>query len=416
MLKGAIASTFAANFVTNLLASGSVLVLAIFLQETDIAQVRLIQAYIIIGITIASLGFTTGVLKYCAASDKQIDNWALLNKTIILTSYASLGYIAVVSVAIFTTTTNWDDPRLIVLLPLALISVPLGVVVELFRNFLYAKNQFATAASAQIFVRIWTFAITITLAYAYALSGYVAGTVISFLFGALRFAREVSFKFREAGTAPHTELPSGFLKFSAFAMLGNLFVIAGSYGDILLLDSLDIDRNILGAYALASALAGGIMVITTSIQTVISPDMIRSVASPDRLKKAFIRAQVRLAILSIGVAVCTIFFVAFVFPIIYVDKYRLTPELFAGLCINYVLVSCGTLGGSVLIGYGKTSINTIIAGSALIAGFICGYLLVLEFAVWGMVWAKLIYGLVFVLLSNSLALKQLRTQSNKEFK
>lgn len=414
MLRKAFLSTFAANFATNLLASGSVLILAVFLEAPDIADIRSLQAYIVIGITIASLGFTTGILKYCSLSREEINNEHLLKQTVVLTLGASLGYFLIASAIAAILPSNGSNSKLPALLPIALISVPLGVAIELFRNFLYAQNRFEAAASAQIFVRLWTFAITIALAYMYGLFGYAVGTAASFLFGAIRFAKEVSFSFPKV---KEIDLPAGFVKFSAFAMLGNLFVIAGNYGDILLLDSMNIERSILGAYALASALAGGIMVITTSVQTVISPDMIRGTSSPHYLRRTFIRNQLRLAILSIGVAILSIGFVALVFPKIYSDKYLLTPMLFAGLCANYVLVSCGTLGGSILIGYGKTSVNTMIAGAALFAGFFSGYIFISKLDVWGMVWAKLIYGLVFVLLSNMFALKCLKgPQPNKESK
>ena len=414
MLRNAFLSTFVANFVTNLLASGSVLILAIFLEAPDIADIRTLQAYIVIGITIASLGFTTGILKYCSLSREEINNEHLLKQAVFLTLGASLCYFFVASAIATILPSNGSNSKLRTLLPIALISVPLGVAIELLRNFLYAQNRFEAAASAQIFVRLWTFAITITLAYAYGLFGYIVGTVASFLFGVIRFAKEVPFSFSKV---KQIDLPAGFVKFSAFAMLGNLFVIVGNYGDILLLDSMNIERSVLGAYALASALAGGIMVITTSIQTVISPDMIRGTSSPHDLRRTFIRNQLRLAILSIGVAIFAIGFVALIFPKIYSDKYLLTPMLFAGLCANYVLVSCGTLGGSVLIGYGKTSVNTMIAGTALFVGFFSGYFFISTLDVWGMVWAKLIYGLVFVLLSNMLALKCLKApQPNKESK
>lgn len=412
MLKGAFFTTFVANFATNLLASGSVLILAIFLQESDIADIRTLQAYVIIGITIASLGFTTGILKYCSLSRETVENENLLRKTLVLTLGAALAYALVASTIVRVFPLDTENTQLSALLPIALISVPLGVVIELFRNFLYAKNQFEAAASAQIFVRLWTFVITIGLAYVYGFLGYVIGTVASFLFGVIRFSKEVSIPLRNRGK---TDLPAGFMRFSAFAMLGNLFVIVGSYGDILLLDSMNVERDILGAYALSSALAGGIMVITTSIQTVILPDMIRGTLSPNQLRHTFIRNQCRLAILSVGVALFSMGFVALVFPLVYGDKYALTPMLFAGLCANYVLVSCGTLGGSILIGYGKTSENTLIAGIALFIGFLSGYILISHIGVWGMVWAKLIYGIVFVVLSNAFALMCFkRSAPNKE--
>lgn len=405
MLRRAFLSTFAANFATNVLASGGVLILALFLEEPDVGVIRSLQSYVIIGITIASMGFTTGILKYCSLSSEFEANERLLNKSIIFTSFVSLGYVMVGAIITAMSSPVGEDTNLTTLLPFALASVPLGVAIELFRNFLYARNRFEAAASAQIFVKLWTFIITIVLAYAYGLPGYVAGTFMSFLFGAIRFSKAVPF------SLPRLEkfkFPSDFLKFSAFAMLGNLFVIVGNYGDILLLSLMDTERNVLGAYALASALTGGIMVVTTSVQTIVSPDMIRGVTSPRELKQSFIKNQLRLAGLSVGVAVFSAIFVTFFFPIVYGEKYLLTPAIFSGLCVNYVLVSCGTLGGSILMGYGRTSTNTSVAGISLLVGFLSGLLLIPQMDVWGMVWAKFLYGVIFVILSNTLALKCLK--------
>lgn len=402
MMRRAFLSTFAANFATNVLASGSVLILAIFLEEPDIGVIRSLQSYIIIGITIGSMGFTTGILKYCSLSSEIDANERLLSRCIIFTMIASLGYVLVATLIVTLFSPAEEKTDLATLLPFALASIPLGVAIELFRNFLYARNRFEAAASAQIFVRLWTFAITITLAYVYGLPGYVVGSVMSFLFGAIKFAKAVPFSFPKFGKF---RFPFDFLKFSTFAMLGNLFVIIGTYGDILLLNTMDIELNVLGSYALASALIGGIMVVTTSIQTIVSPDMIRGVVSPQELKQSFIKNQLRLGGLSVGVAILSSIFVLFLFPIVYGEKYLLTPALFIGLCVNYVLVSCGTLGGSILLAYGRTSTNTSIAGISLFTGFLAGFILIPQMDVWGMVLAKFLYGIIFAVLSNALALK-----------
>jgi len=128
------------------------------------------------------------------------------------------------------------------------------------------------------------------------------------------------------------------------------------------------------------------------------------------MRKHFVDKQLKLTGMSVALAVIAVMGVSIAFPLVYGDDYALTPLLFAGLCINYVLVSAGTLGGSVLIGQGKTHINTKVAGVALLAGFVFAYLAIATCGIWGMVYGKILYALIICMATNALVLKTLKQQ------
>jgi O-antigen/teichoic acid export membrane protein len=406
LLHSGFLHTFAANFLTNMLAFGSVLIVAYFLSPADIADIRLMQAYTIIGITLASLGYTTGLLKACAESDdKQLEE-GYLKHVSKHTFIASIVYIIILLGLVYSGMLTLTSENIKTYLPYMLLTIPLAVVIENIRNFLIAKKAFKAAANAQINVRILTFFIIIAASYFYGLSGFVAATIFAYAFGLLRFGREVGTTFLRRPSAP---FPTYFVKFSLFATMGNLFVIISSYGDMFVLDMNITDRSLLGAYALASVLLGGIMVVTSSVQTILLPDMLKNQSNRAWLRAHFVKKQLQLAGISVVLAAIASVMVAMFFPLVYGQDYALTPTLFAGLCINYIFVSCGTLGGSVMMGLGKTSVNTAIAGIALLFGFVFAYLAIPTYGIWGMVYGKILYALIICFATNAIVLHRLKT-------
>ena len=407
LLSSGFLHTFAANFLTNMLAFGSVLVVAYFLTPADVADIRIMQAYAIIGTTLASLGYTTGLLKACAEGDDKAAEEGYLKRATGHTFVTSLAYIALLLGLTQTGIIALSTDTLKTYLPYMLLMVPLSVVIENMRNFLIAKKAFKEAANAQINVRILTFFMVVGATYVWGISGFVLATVAAYGFGVLRFVKEVGTGFLRRVAIP---FPSYFVSFSLFAMLGNLFVIISNYGDMFMLDMNIADRSTLGAYALASVLLGGMMVVTTSVQTILLPDMIKNQKDLVWMRKHFVDKQLKLTGMSVALAVIAVMGVSIAFPLVYGDDYALTPLLFAGLCINYVLVSAGTLGGSVLIGQGKTHINTKVAGVALLAGFVFAYLAIATCGIWGMVYGKILYALIICMATNALVLKTLKQQ------
>ncbi|MBI1362973.1 MAG: oligosaccharide flippase family protein [Proteobacteria bacterium] len=408
LLHSGFLHTFAANFLTNMLAFGSVLVVAYFLTPADIADIRLMQAYTIIGITLASLGYTTGLLKACAESDDKALEEAYLKRVTRHTLLAALAYCAVLLALVEGGVIALSSANLHTYLPPMLLTIPMAVLIENIRNFLLAKKAFKAAANAQINVRILTFFIVIGASWAFGLAGFVAATLLAYAFGAARFLRESGLGFIRR---PRVDFPDYFVRFSLFAMFGNLFVIIASYGDMFLLDATSIDRDLLGAYALASVLLGGLMVVTASVQTILLPDMLKNQSNRAWLRAHFIEKQLKLGAVSVVLALLGWAGVAVFFPLVYGADYALTPALFGGMCVQYVLVSCGTLGGSVMMGLGRTSVNTAVAGIALLAGFVFAYLVMPAYGIWGMVYGKILYGALICLLTNIIVFASLRRQS-----
>jgi O-antigen/teichoic acid export membrane protein len=402
--------TFLASFLTSGLASISLLVVALILTPTDVADVRVLQAIIAIGLVISGMGYTTGLLKVCAESSSPTVRESYLRKVGRHTTIASLMYLPLVllGASIGALGARYEEIRPALLLALA--CVPLAVATENFRNFLYAERRFGDAARAQIAVRLASFVATIAATKFFGLNGFLLGTLASHFLGAAMFSREITNSYRRA--AP-INFPSYFARFSSFAMLGNLFVILANYGDMILLSMMSSDRNALGAYALASACLGGLMIVTTSFQTVLLPDMIDMRKGKNWLRANFVHQQLRLGVLSLVAAALASGIVAILFPALYRSSFQMTPSLFFGLCISYFLVSLGTLAGTVFMGLGRTSVNTLVAGIALLAAFFIAFWAIRENGVWGMVAGKITYGLTICLLGNFLVWRELKSEIDK---
>lgn len=397
--------TLFANVFANGLATIGILVLAYILAPADMANIRIIQAYVTIGICIGSLGFSTGVLKFCAENQGEAQERGLLSRVLRINLWSALAYVVIVSLLALPGMMITVGHLPYYYFSTILLCTPLMVYAENIRNYMIAKAQFAPAANGLMVTRVLSFAIPVACAYLWRFPGYAAATLVAAAGSAIWYFRSLE---RMGGGGGAQALPAQFVRFSSYAMLGNLIVIFATYGDMLMLNALVTDRVQLGAYALASVMQSGLMLLTNSVQTILLPGMIRMQASKTELRRYLLRKQAVLAVASIGAAVAACIVVLYGVSFIYGQQYQLVPSIFAGLCLSYVLITCGTLSGSVLLGAGGTSVNTAVAGISIVVGFLVAYFTIDKYGIFGMMLGKIGYGLVFCILSNAFALRALR--------
>ncbi len=402
--------TLFANVFANGLATIGILVLAYILLPSDMANIRVMQAYVIIGVCIGSLGFSTGVLKYSVDFRDAKQEFGLLDHVVKINFWSSLAYVALISLLV--------HPNM--LIPLGdlnyyyfvgvLFCIPVIVYSENIRNYMIAKGQFGLAANGLVVTRLLAFAMLVSCTYLWRFPGYIVATLITALFSAIWYFRHLDPSI--IGNSHHVlsdyVLPVNFVRFSSYAMIGNLIVIFAGYGDMLMLNAMVDDRAELGAYALASVMQSGLMLLTNSVQTILLPRMIRMHAFKRELRRYLLHKQLILALASVVTALAACVFVFYVVTFIYGQQYELVPKIFAGLCFAYVMITCGTLSGSVILGSGGTQINTAIAGFSIVVGFLFAYYTINTHGIFGMMIGKIAYGIVFCILSNAFAFRDLR--------
>lgn len=397
--------TLFANVFANGLATIGILVLAYILSPSDMANIRVMQAYVVIGVCVGSLGFSTGLLKYCVENRGDKQELGLFDRVTRINFWSALAYVAVISLLALPGMMISVGHLPYYFFFIVLLCTPLMVYSENIRNYMIAKEQFGLAANGLMVTRVLAFAIPVGCAYIWHFPGYVGATLVAAAGSAIWYFR--SLDRRGIGNSHHA-LPENFVRFSLYAMLGNLIVIVATYGDMLMLNGLVNDRAQLGAYALASVMQSGLMLLTNSVQTILLPGMIGMQAAKPELRRYLIHKQLILAVASIAAALAACVVVFYGVSLIYGQQYQLVPKIFAGLCLSYVLVSCGTLSGTVLLGAGKTSINTAVAGASIVVGFLFAYFTIDVHGIFGMMLAKIVYGLVFCVLSNAFAFRALR--------
>ncbi len=400
-----LSQTLFANVFANGLATIGILVLAYILSPSDMANIRVMQAYVIIGVCVGSLGFSTGVLKYCVENLGDKQELGLLDRVVRINFWSALAYVAVISLLALPGMMIPLGDLQYYYFAVVLLCTPLMVYSENIRNYMIAKAQFSLAANGLVVTRVLAFAIPVGCTYLWHFPGYVGATLVAAVGSAIWYFR--SLDRRSIGNSHHA-LPDNFIRFSSYAMLGNLIVIFAAYGDMLMLNAMVSDRAQLGAYALASVMQSGLMLLTNSVQTILLPGMIRMHAAKQELRRYLIHKQLILAVASIAAALAACVVVFYGVLLIYGQQYQLVPKIFAGLCLSYVLVSCGTLSGSVLLGAGGTSINTAVAGASIVVGFLFAYFTIDAYGIFGMMLGKIVYGLVFCVLSNAFAFRALR--------
>lgn len=397
--------TLFANVFANGLATIGILVLAYILSPSDMANIRVMQAYVVIGVCVGSLGFSTGLLKYCVENRGDKHELGLFDRVARINFWSALAYVAVISLLALPGMMISVGHLQYYFFFIVLLCTPLMVYSENIRNYMIAKAQFRLAANGLMVTRVLAFTIPVGCAYIWHFPGYVGATLVAAAGSAIWYFR--SLDRRGIGNSQHA-LPDNFVRFSLYAMLGNLIVVFAAYGDILMLNAMVNDRAQLGAYALATVMQSGLMLLTNSVQTILLPGMIRMHAAKQELRHYLIHKQLILALASIAAALVACVVVFYGVSLIYGKQYQLVPKIFAGLCLSYVLVSCGTLSGSVLLGADKTSINTVVAGASIVVGFLFAYFTIDVYGIFGMMLGKIVYGLVFCVLSNAFAFRVLR--------
>jgi O-antigen/teichoic acid export membrane protein len=213
--------------------------------------------------------------------------------------------------------------------------------------------------------------------------------------GLIPLLGQLGFRFFKAqGSA----LPSGFASVALFSLLANGTSALGRYGDVLILDHFSADRVSIGYYSLATTFVLAAIQVTATVQAIVTPYFSEHAQDEAWVRGQLVRNQLRMAALSVLVALGVYVLAWVIVPWIYGPSYRPTLTYLSVLLLRYVVWSSCAVIGAAFVGLGLMRYNFIVGAISTSVGLVLSYLLLQIYGIVGVAWAKVVAAiLTFVL-------------------
>ncbi len=393
-----------ANFVINLLAFGSQVLVIKFLTPTEMADIKTMQSFVGIAVIIAGFGFNTAVLKICSENRPLEERSAVLKSSFrytLIPILLVLGAIAVVSQL------GWFSPEQKVnsWIKVFMLSIPATVFAGLIMMYLQALKRIKLMAKLQTAIRLVGVIAIVTLTYFYGFPGFVISTVaVAFtVLLPLFFLIRDDLRFAQKSK----ELFKNTWYFARWSFAANLVGTINSYVDILLLNYLIKDRAAFGYYSIATIFILGLNQITATIQSIATPYFSEKADNESEFKRVLRKYQRLMVIFSFAATLAAFVAVPLFIRRFYGVEYADAGFYFQLLSLKYLIWSSYALMGVALLGLGKIKYSFYAAGTGLAVSVSLSLVLILHFGLTGAAVAQVLAAvvvatLVFLLMKRAL--------------
>jgi O-antigen/teichoic acid export membrane protein len=394
-----------ANFFTQFLGFGSVLLVAKFLTPAELGDIKILQSYTALLVIFAGFGINTAVLKLCAENRPDREKEGILRLAVVRSGVATT-ITLVVTIALAMTRIITPTPHLSFWLIVYACTIPLQVLTSLFMVFLQAQKKIKEMARSQAIVRIQSVILVVLSAWLWGFQGFVFATIAAYALGLWPFLRHIGLKFLAASPE---QKPVHFMQYAFFSVLANGVGQLGQYGDVFVLDHFAPNREAIGYYALALIFVTAATQVTSTVQSIATPYFSEHAQDGNWVRRQLILNQVRMTLLSILVAI-GMFVAAWIFvPLVYGPAYSSTLTFLAILLIRYVIYSSYAVMGPALLGLGLMHYNFVVVAITTPIGLVLSYLFLRWYGVIGIAWAQVAMvalTLLLVFVASSLAFKR----------
>lgn len=374
-----------ANFLTQFLGFGTTILVAKFISLTEIGQIRIIQSYAAIFAILAGFGFNTAVIKYCSENIPQEQRLRILNYAVrcsfITTCGSFLLWCFFVYYDVILPSSHLHSYILIFGL-----SLPFWVSTNIGMSFLQATKQVKKMAKIQSLIKLLSFIIIVGSAFWGGLQGFIISTVFAYFIGTIPIFKEIGTSFFNTKYL----IPNGIKSMALFSMLGNSVSLLGQYGDIFILNYCYTDKEQIGYYSLATIFLIGAMQITGTIQSIVTPYFSENSKNKEWIYMQLKKNQLRMAILSIIMAII-IYYGCFIFiPFFYGNDYTMTLPYLKLLMVKYVIYSSYSIIGVCLLGLGLVKSNFIVVCTTTPINWGISYFCLQHYEIIGIAYAQII--------------------------
>ncbi|MBN2145767.1 MAG: oligosaccharide flippase family protein [Anaerolineales bacterium] len=375
-----------ANFLAQFLSFLTSLVVTKFLDPARLADVKVLQSYVIFFLVFAGYGFSSAALKYCAEDRPAEDKAYLLRQSLLsalVFTAITLAVVALMALAGLVTRPGYLTQWLIIYLS----AVPFIVMYDILIAYLQAGKRIKEMSRMQAIYKTITFFAVILGTWRWGLEGFVVGTIAASLIGLLPLFKTVRLDFLKARKG---SMPAGYNRMVLFSMLAYSITILGQYGDIFILDHFVIDRQSIGHYSLATYFVLAGTQATMTIQAILIPYFSqhgRQRAWFDRNLRQYQLLTSGLSLLiALGIQAAAWLLIRFV----YGPAYQPSQAYLFVLSLRYLLFSSYAILSAALTGIEMVRYHFFAVGVAVPSGLFLSYLLQEPYGAMGVAWAQVI--------------------------
>lgn len=262
--------------------------------------------------------------------------------------------------------------------------------------YLQAQKKIKQMALSQAVIKLQTVPLIILGTWIWGFKGFILVTIVTYVLGLWPLIRQTGLTFLHASLE---QKPAQFMQYALFSVLANGISQLGQRGDILILDRFSGNRDEIGYYSLALIFIMAASQVTATVQSVTTPYFSANAQDETWLRRQLATNQMRMALLSVAVAI-GVYIVAWVMiPLVYGEDYSLTLGYLAVLLVKYVIWSVSALIGAAIFSLGFVKYNALVVALSTPLSLIASYYLLTKFGVIGVAWAQVISAFVVLFLS-----------------
>ena len=250
-VKKGLLHMFSANMLNQFLGFGSLLIVTKILQPSEVGALKIIQSYVAVCLTLATFGFPSSIIKFCAEiKDARLCKY-ILKRSVTISVFVSI----LICVGVWGLNAKGnlsDDFFVIKWLPWYILCL----------TYMQAIKDFKRMAGLQSVLKCISVFVVIIATYFAGIGGYVVA-VVFMMFVSLAVVFKQSDMSLDFGVK--LKIPSGFWFLTKVSIFSSVLGTLCLYVDMFFLDYFIVDRDMIGYYAISTMF---IMVGTQFVGTV----------------------------------------------------------------------------------------------------------------------------------------------------
>lgn len=377
---------FSANLLNQVLGFFSTLMVTKMLSPHEIGSLKIIQSYILIATTFASLGFPTAIIKFCSevkaiSLREYILKYAIKNTCICACCIYFLS-ILLAYLKIFS-----DDYIVLTWFPIyAILILPNGIFNIIFM-YLQAIKNFKKIAKLQSYMKIVSVFIIIGSAYVCGIEGYVFAILITSFITIVLLLKSLKMNFL---LGKRETLPLGFIFLSRMGILTAVIGTLGKYIDIFFLDAFIQERDLIGYYAIASTFVMIGTLLVGSVQGFLTPYLAEKSRDYKTVWRDMIHYQKILSICIMLLCPLIYIFVDVLVIFYYGLEYECVLVYLIAMLVQLWLHSSYSIIGCTLTSLNKEHYNLTVSSIYLIIKIVLSYYFINTYGLIGFIYSQVL--------------------------
>lgn len=385
---------FSANYLTQILAFGSLIFVSKVLSPEELGAVKIIQGYVAVCTTFALLGRPTAIIKFCAETKNVSQRNNILKQSMISSFFASIVIILFVNMMNLYGWLSQDNIVRGWILWYSL-AILLSAIYSLCITYMQACKEFKRMATIQSAVKLTSVLVVIAATSLYGLTGYIIAVLVALLLSLLPLAQQIGISFLTQKPFP---LPKGFLFLANIGILSSAIGTIGLYVDMFFLDHFVDDRVSVGFYALATILIMAGTQFVGTVQGFLTPFFAERSHDGRWLWAATKRYQIYLSFAALALC-CGIYLMGKILVQFYYGVSYEAMLLFLAILLGRFLLQSGyAIFGIALLSINKEQYNCGVSAANLMIRCILSYVLLSSYGIVGLAIAQVLTEVIVVTL------------------